>query len=208
MQFAMGVLCEHADWWMYVVLDRATMVPIMSSRWYMRSLACRLETINSVSPCVVMDAVRPVRRSCHQRIRYVEGAMNGMNGTGGAGPLFYGKYRGKVTDNDDPNGLGRIRVKVQDVLGDEESGRALPATPYAGDGVGLYLIPPVDAFVWVEFEHGDPDYPIWTGCFWGTRDTVPGSGPDIKVLQTDTGTITIDDTDGDSSITIETTSGL
>ena len=134
--------------------------------------------------------------------------MNGMNSMDGECPPFYGKYRGKVTDNDDPNGLGRIRVKAQDVLGDEESGWALPATPYAGDGVGLYLIPPVDAFVWVEFEHGDPDYPIWTGCFWGTRDTVPGSGPDIKVLQTDTGTITIDDTDGDSSITIETTSGL
>ncbi len=50
--------------------------------------------------------------------------MNGMNDMDGSGPPFYGKYRGKVTDNDDPNGLGRIRVKVQDVLGDEESGVA------------------------------------------------------------------------------------
>jgi uncharacterized protein involved in type VI secretion and phage assembly len=123
-------------------------------------------------------------------------------------PPFYGKYRGIVTDNDDPNGLGRVRVKAQDVLGDQESGWALPALPYAGNNVGLYLIPPVDAFVWVEFEHGDPDYPIWTGCFWGQSDTVPGDGPDKKVLQTDTGTITIDDTDGESSITIETTDGL
>ncbi len=136
--------------------------------------------------------------------------MNGMNGMDGECPPFYGKYRGIVTDNDDPNGLGRIRIKVQDVLGDQESGWALPALPYAGDGVGLYLIPPVNAFVWVEFEHGDPDYPIWTGCFWLTSESVPGeaSGPDIKLLKTDIATITIDDSDSNSSITIETTSGL
>lgn len=136
--------------------------------------------------------------------------MNGMDEMDGAGSPFYGKYRGVVTDNDDPNGLGRIRVKVQDVLGDQESGWALPALPYAGDGVGLYLIPPVDAFVWVEFEHGDPDYPIWTGCFWLTSQAVPGeaSGPDIKLLKTDIATIKIDDSDSESSITIETTNSL
>ncbi len=136
--------------------------------------------------------------------------MNGMNDQDENYSPFYGKYRGVVTDNDDPNGLGRIRVKVQDVLGDQESGWALPALPYAGDGVGLYLIPPVDAFVWVEFEHGEPDYPIWTGCFWLTSTTVPeeASGPDIKLLKTDIATITIDDSDSDSSITIETTNNL
>jgi uncharacterized protein involved in type VI secretion and phage assembly len=131
-----------------------------------------------------------------------------MQGTNGECPPFYGKYRGVVTDNKDPNGLGRVRVKVQDVLGDQESGWALPALPYAGNNVGLYLIPPVDAFVWVEFEHGDSDYPIWTGCFWGQSDTVPGDGPDKKVLKTDIGTVTIDDAQGASSITIETTDGL
>jgi uncharacterized protein involved in type VI secretion and phage assembly len=121
-------------------------------------------------------------------------------------PTFYGKYRGIVVDNNDPNKLGRIKVKVQDVLGDRESGWALPALPYAGDGVGLYLIPPVDAFVWVEFEHGAPDYPIWTGCFWGARDRLPGSSvsPDIKVLKTDSATITLDDTSGQRSVTVET----
>jgi uncharacterized protein involved in type VI secretion and phage assembly len=136
--------------------------------------------------------------------------MNGMNGMDGGCPPFYGKYRGIVTDNNDPNGLGRLRVKVQDVLGDQKSGWAMPALPYAGDGVGLYLIPPVDAFVWVEFEHGDPDYPVWTGCFWLSGRSVPqeASGPDIKLLKTDIATITIDDSAGGGSITIETTNNL
>ena len=101
--------------------------------------------------------------------------MPSMNDTDTGCPTFYGKFRGVVTANNDPDRLGRIRAKVQDVLGDRESGWALPALPYAGDGVGLYLIPPVDAFVWVEFEHGNPDYPIWTGCFWGGRDRLPVS---------------------------------
>ena len=136
--------------------------------------------------------------------------MNNMNGMDGDCPTFYGKYRGKVTDNDDPNGLGRVRVKVLDVLGDKESGWALPALPYAGDGVGLYLIPPEEAFVWVEFEHGNPDYPIWTGCFWLSESSVPeeASGPDIKLLKTDIATITINDDDSEKSITIENTSGM
>ena len=119
---------------------------------------------------------------------------------------FYGKFRGVVSANDDPDRLGRIKAQVQDVLGDQESGWALPALPYAGDGVGLYLIPPINASVWIEFEHGDPDYPIWTGCFWGGRDQLPGSPatPDVKVLKTKSATITLDDSSGKNSIKIET----
>lgn len=131
-----------------------------------------------------------------------------MNGISGECPTFYGKYRGVVTNNKDPNGLGRVRVKVQDVLGDEESGWAMPSVPYAGKDVGLYLIPPEKALVWVEFEHGDPDYPIWCGCFWA-RGEVPAKAsrnedmPEKKVLKTDVGTITLNDSSGDGGITIE-----
>jgi len=133
-----------------------------------------------------------------------------MNNSNGGCPTFYGKYRGIVTDNQDPEGLGRVRARVQDVFGEEESGWAMPSVPYAGDGVGLYLIPPVSAWVWVEFEHADPEYPIWTGCFWLSRDEVPegASGPEIKVLKTDVGTITLDDSPGGGGITIETTDGM
>jgi uncharacterized protein involved in type VI secretion and phage assembly len=119
-----------------------------------------------------------------------------------------GKFRGVVVDNNDPNQLGRLTARVPDVFGDETSGWALPATPYAGDGVGLYLIPPVGASVWIEFEHGDPEYPIWSGCFWAGGE-VPASpaSPDVKVLKTPAGTITINDASGSAGITIETADG-
>jgi uncharacterized protein involved in type VI secretion and phage assembly len=124
------------------------------------------------------------------------------------GERFYGKYRGIVADNSDPLMLGRVKARVPDIYGEEESGWALPSLPYAGNGVGLFLIPPTDASVWIEFEHGDPDYPIWTGCFWaqGEAPALPAVA-EIKVLKTDSGSITIDDTPGAEGITIETASG-
>ena len=122
---------------------------------------------------------------------------------------FLGKFRGVVTDNSDPLFLGRVRARVQDVLGENDSGWALPSLPYAGKGVGLFLVPPVDASVWIEFEHGDPDYPIWTGCFWsqGELPATPAVA-EMKVLKTDAGTITINDLPGVGGITIETSAGM
>ncbi len=125
------------------------------------------------------------------------------------GPPFYGKYRGIVSDNQDPLFLGRIRAKVLDIYGDQESGWALPALPYAGNQVGLFLVPPVDAHVWIEFEGGNPEYPIWTGCFWaqGEVPTTPAL-PAVKVLKTDVGTLTLDDTPGLGGVTLETAAGM
>jgi hypothetical protein len=122
---------------------------------------------------------------------------------------YYGKYRGKVTNNLDPMQLGRIQVSVPAVLGEGSNSWALPAVPYAGPGIGLFLVPPADANVWVEFEGGDPDYPIWSGCFWGIGDLpVTPALPQLKVLKTDFATITIDDTTPVGGVTIETASGF
>lgn len=81
---------------------------------------------------------------------------------------FFGKYRGQVANNRDPMNLGRIQVQAPTVLGAGRSSWAMPCVPYAGPQVGFYAMPPIGASVWVEFEGGDPDYPIWSGCFWET----------------------------------------
>jgi len=119
---------------------------------------------------------------------------------------YYGKYRGKVANNLDPMMQGRIQVTCPAVLGDGQLSWAMPSSPYAGPGVGFFAIPPTGANVWVEFEAGDPDYPIWTGCFWdaGQAPASPAV-PQMKVLKTDGVTLTISDLPGAGGLTIEVT---
>jgi uncharacterized protein involved in type VI secretion and phage assembly len=113
---------------------------------------------------------------------------------------FYGKYRGIVTDNEDPQGRGRIRARVQGVLGLDEIGWALPAVPYAGEDRGAVFLPPPQSWVWIEFECGVPDDPIWTGCFWPEGEAPAGpTAPAKKVLKTDQATLIIDEQAGELS---------
>ena len=117
---------------------------------------------------------------------------------------YYGKYRGKVASNLDPMMLGRIQVTVPAVLGDGQMSWALPCVAFAGNGVGLFALPPSGANVWVEFEGGDPDYPIWSGCFWGQGE-VPAQPPieQTKMFKTNGVTLTVSELPGAGGVTLE-----
>ena len=86
---------------------------------------------------------------------------------------YYGKYRGTVVNNVDPMQIGRLLVIVPDVLNINLSSWAMPCLPIGGMQMGIFSVPPIGAGVWIEFEQGDPDYPIWTGCFYGSMAEVP-----------------------------------
>jgi uncharacterized protein involved in type VI secretion and phage assembly len=86
---------------------------------------------------------------------------------------YYGKYRGTVIQNVDPEQRGRIQAMVPDVAGLVPSTWAMPCVPIAGKQSGAYFVPQIGAGVWIEFEQGDRDFPIWTGCFWGVAAEVP-----------------------------------
>jgi len=83
--------------------------------------------------------------------------------------VFLGKFRGIVTNNSDPNRLGRIKARVPDVLGDLETGWALPCVAV----IDCLPVPQVGSGVWIEFEAGDPNYPIWCGFLWASASEVP-----------------------------------
>jgi hypothetical protein len=119
-------------------------------------------------------------------------------------PQFFGKYRGKVTNNQDPMNLGRLQVSVPAVLGEGRDSWAMPCVPYAGSQVGFLALPPVDANIWVEFEDGDPDYPIWSGCFWGPGEMpITPALPEIKFFKTNGITLTLSEIDPTRGFTIE-----
>jgi uncharacterized protein involved in type VI secretion and phage assembly len=86
---------------------------------------------------------------------------------------FYGKYRGVVLNNVDPMQIGRIQVMVPDVSTFLPTSWAMPCAPVGGIQMGMVTVPQLGAGVWVEFEQGDPDYPIWVGCYWGSAAEVP-----------------------------------
>jgi len=149
-------------------------------------------------------------------------SMESLNDSAGEGTRYYGKYRGKVSNVDDPLKLGRIKALVPSVLGEEESGWALPSLPFAGPNMGLYTIPPVDSGVWIEFEAGDPSLPVWAGCFWSSGQLPKNESgtevtPPLKIIQSEKGmlvalnddsqTISISDVNGTNLLKIEAQGG-
>jgi hypothetical protein len=128
---------------------------------------------------------------------------------------FFGKYRGMVTNNIDPLGIGRLQVQVPDVAGVVPGSWALPCFPFASTQLGFYALPQIGGGVWVEFEQGNPDYPIWSGCWYGSRADVPGlvsatpPGIPVVIMQTQgQTTLLLSDLAGPTGgVLIKTTSG-
>jgi hypothetical protein len=135
--------------------------------------------------------------------------------------LHYGKYRGLVLDNNDPDRIGRLRASVPS-LSDFETDWAMPSAPYSGNGAGLFMVPPIGAGVWIEFEAGDVRFPIWTGCWWKEgqlpiSSTGATATPSLKIIRTEQGisvalddaaqTVTIGDGNGHNSIIVQVQSG-
>lgn len=86
---------------------------------------------------------------------------------------LYGKYRGTVINNVDPLQIGRIQASVPDLAGFVPGTWAMPCVPVAGINTGVFTVPMIGSGVWIEFERGDPDYPIWVGGYWGSAAEVP-----------------------------------
>ena len=126
---------------------------------------------------------------------------------------YYGKYRGFVASNKDPDQLGRLRLRIPSVLGTEVTSWALPCLPFGGTaGLGWFVIPEPDAQVWVEFEEGELRRPIWTGTFWQKKGDAPQDAhktpPTTRLLQTPSGHILqLDDEDGKERIRLHHASG-
>jgi len=108
---------------------------------------------------------------------------------------YFGKYRGVVSDPDDPEKMGRIKAQVPSIYGDEEdSPWCLPVAPFAGDSHGLFLLPKKGDGVWIEFEAGNISHPLWTGCWWGKDELPDPKGVNQHVLTTPKGLqIVLDD---------------
>lgn len=125
---------------------------------------------------------------------------------------YFGKYRGIVKNVIDPFGIGRIQVAVPDVYGEEEMAWAMPCLPGVGPGIGLFSVPPVDSKVWVDFERGDPQYPVWSGGFWDQGDAPVAAGPENPTTRAWVGenfALEFNDTTGlgAGKLTVATTAG-
>ncbi len=129
-------------------------------------------------------------------------AKSGCSG-GDAGPKYHGLYRATVADNRDPLQIGRIRAVVPDVSNTIPTTWALPCTPLSGAAAGIFVVPQIGARVWLMFEQGDADYPVWIGGFWGSQGERPPlataglAGVQVIVLQTAGGNgVALDDQPG------------
>lgn len=140
--------------------------------------------------------------------------MSAWNPNGAQGAALPGAYPALVVALDDPDGLGRVRVRFP-WDGDDQGYEAWArlAVPFAGASRGVWWVPDVDDEVLVVFAFGDPSQPVVVGSMWNGQDAPPeqmdrAQSNDLKVIASRTGVkITIDDSSGGSRLELETPSG-
>jgi len=128
---------------------------------------------------------------------------------------YYGKYRGTVVNNVDPLQIGRIQAIVPGVGGFAPSSWCMPCLPVSGINTGMFAVPAMGAGVWIEFEQGNADHPIWVGGYWGSAAEtpklalmVPPGVPGITLQTTLKNGIVISDVPGPTGgIQLQTTTG-
>jgi len=122
---------------------------------------------------------------------------------------YYGKYRGFVSDHNDPEHRARLRLTVPSLLGEEITGWALPCMPFGGlADQGQFTVPEIGAQIWVEFEEGELAHPIWTGTFWQQDGDAPvqldADAPSKRAMKTAAGHfLEFEDKDGEEYIHLE-----
>jgi cytoskeletal protein CcmA (bactofilin family) len=120
---------------------------------------------------------------------------------------YWGKYRGKVLSTEDPTVSGRLLCEVAALPG-MILNWATPCVPYASLGQGFFALPTEGSDVWVEFERGDPDKPIWSGGYWEPAEepVMPEIDPEapelINILRSKFCTLLFNDTPGEGGVTI------
>ena len=132
----------------------------------------------------------------------------------GYGGRFYGVHPALVTDVDDPDGAGRVRIRLPWSPDSDQAGYetwARLATLMAGADRGTWFVPEVDDEVLVAFESGDPARPYVIGALWNGKDAPPeqmASGNAIRAIHSRNGVVlTFDDTDGSERMRLETPGG-
>lgn len=140
------------------------------------------------------------------------GMLSGLLGAPDQSGRFYGVTVGVVTNNQDPEKLGRVKLKLPWLSDQDESHWARVLSPMAGKERGLYCLPEVEDEVLVAFEHGLVEFPYVLGALWNGKDLPPATNDDGKnnqrLLKSRSGhTILLDDTDGSETIQIVDSSG-
>jgi len=131
------------------------------------------------------------------------------------GPKFYGVYRGTVVNNVDPLQIGRIMATVPDVSGLTPTTWAMPCVPIAGKQMGVFMVPQIGSGVFMQFEGGDPDRPVWVGGWWGDVAEVPAlalagvpADPNIVIQTTLQNAVVVSDLPGPTGgIMLKSTTG-